>query len=218
VLWGAELEPSLLQCPIPVGASSPLEHNCSGKHAGFLASCRQMHWPLETYLLPEHPLQQEVCKRVGELLGLPAAELVMARDDCGAPTLQLQLAQMALLQAHLGGGGLPDLERLCRAMLAHPELVAGDGCFDTEVMRLGHQQVVSKGGAEGIQCLSRVGEGLGMAIKVEDGSSRAKHAVALHLLSQLDWLTPVSLEELRQRFQNPAPHLRLEVRGELRFD
>ena len=86
------------------------------------------------------------------------------------------------------------------------------------VMRLGHQQVVSKGGAEGIQCLSRVGEGLGMAIKVEDGSSRAKHAVALHLLSQLDWLTPVSLEELRQRFQNLAPHLRLEVRGELRFD
>jgi L-asparaginase len=125
---------------------------------------------------------------------------------------------MALLQAHLGGGELPDLERLCRAMLAHPELVAGEGRFDTEVMRLGHQQVISKGGAEGIQCLSRVGEGLGVAIKVEDGSSRAKHAVALHLLSQLDWLTPVSLEELRQRFQNPAPHLRLEVRGELRFD
>ena len=218
LLWGAELDPSLLQCPVPAGASSPLEHNCSGKHAGFLASCRQLHWPLESYLQPDHPLQQEVCKRVGELLGLPAAELVMARDDCGAPTLQLQLAQMALLQAHLGGGQLPDLERLCRAMLAHPELVAGEGCFDTEVMRLGHQQVLSKGGAEGIQCLSRVGEGLGMAIKVEDGSSRAKHAVALHLLSQLDWLTPGSLEELRQRFQNPATHLRLEVRGELRFD
>lgn len=218
LLWGAELEVEQLQCPVPRGCSSPLEHNCSGKHAAFLASCRQMHWPLETYLQPNHPLQQEVLKRVAELLAVPAAELVVARDDCGAPTLQLQLAQMALLYAHLGAGALPDLERLSRAMLAHPELVAGEERFDTELMRLGHGQVISKGGAEGIQCLSRVGEGLGMAIKVEDGSARAKHAVALHLLEQLDWLTPAGLEQLRQRFLEPAPHLRLSVLGELRFD
>jgi L-asparaginase len=103
-------------------------------------------------------------------------------------------------------------------MLAHPDLVAGEGRFDTELMRLGHGQVVSKGGAEGIQCLSRVGEGLGIAIKVEDGSGRAKHAVALHLLEQLEWITPMGLDELRQRFLRPAPHLRLTVSGELRFD
>ncbi len=218
LLWGAELEVEQLQCPVPSGGHSPLEHNCSGKHAAFLASCRQMHWPLETYLQPNHPLQQEVLKRVAELLAVPAAELVVARDDCGAPTLQLQLAQMALLYAHLGAGALPDLERLSRAMLAHPDLVAGEGRFDTELMRLGHGQVISKGGAEGIQCLSRVGEGLGMAIKVEDGSARAKHAVALHLLEQLDWITPAGLEQLRQRFLEPAPHLRLSVLGELRFD
>ena len=80
LLWGAELEADRLQCPVPRGGSSPLEHNCSGKHAAFLASCRQMHWPLETYLQPNHPLQQEVLKRVSELLALPAAELLVARD------------------------------------------------------------------------------------------------------------------------------------------
>jgi L-asparaginase len=218
LLWGAELDAQQLQCPVPAGGTSPLEHNCSGKHAAFLATCRQMHWPFESYLQPDHPVQQEVLKRVGELLGLPAAELVSARDDCGAPTLQLQLCQMALLMAHLGGGEQADLERLSRAMLAHPELVAGEGRFDTELMRLGHGLVLSKGGAEGIQCLSRVGEGLGVAIKVEDGAGRAKHAVALHLLEQLDWLTPVTLQDLRQRFMTPADHLRLEVLGELRFD
>jgi L-asparaginase len=218
LLWGADLDADQLQCPVPAGGTSPLQHNCSGKHAAFLAACRQMHWPLDTYLRPDHPLQREVLKRVGELLGLPAAELVAARDDCGAPTLQLQLAQMALLYAHLGAGALADLESLSRAMLAHPELVAGEGRFDTELMRLAHGQVVSKGGAEGIQCLSRAGEGLGVAIKVEDGAARAKHAVALRLLEQLDWLTPVTLEELRQRFQAPSAHLRLEVAGELRFD
>jgi len=218
LLWGAELDADRLQCPVPAGGTSPLEHNCSGKHAAFLAACRHLHWPLETYLQLEHPLQQEVIKRTGELLGLPAAELVAARDDCGAPTLQLQLAQMALLFAHLGAGEQPDLERLSRAMLAFPELVAGDGRFDTELMRGSHGQVLSKGGAEGIQCLTRVGEGMGMAIKVEDGAARAKHAVAVHLLEQLDWLTPLTLEELRQRFLAPADHLQLEVVGELRFD
>ena len=218
LLWGSEIEAEQLQCPVPDCGSSPLEHNCSGKHAAFLATCRRLGWSTESYLQKEHPLQQEVLKRVGDLLAQPAAELLTARDDCGAPTLQLQLAQMALLYAHLGAGSQADLERLSRAMLAHPELVAGEGRFDTELMRRGHGQVVSKGGAEGIQCLSRVGEGLGVAIKVEDGSARAKHAVALHLLEQLDWLTPMTLEELRSQFLQPAPHLRLEVLGELRFD
>jgi L-asparaginase len=216
LLWGAQLEVDQLQCPPPDADQSPLRHNCSGKHAAFLSTCRLLHWPLESYLQLDHPLQQEVLKRVGELLALPAAELVAARDDCGAPTLQLQLAQMALLFAHLGAGTQPDLERLCRAMLAHPELVAGEGRFDTELMRTSHGQVVSKGGAEGIQCLSRVGEGLGVAIKVEDGHSRAKQAVALHVLKQLEWLTPMSFDELSQRFLVIAPHLKLEVAGDLR--
>jgi L-asparaginase len=216
LLWGAEIEAEQLQCPVPMGATSPLEHNCSGKHAAFLATCRRLGWSTESYLQPEHPLQQEILKRVAELLGLPGEELLVARDDCGAPTLQLQLAQMALLFAHLGAGAQPDLERLSRAMLAHPDLVAGEGRFDTELMRRGLGQVLSKGGAEGIQCLSRVGEGMGVAIKVEDGSSRAKHAVALQLMEQLDWLTPGTLEELRSQFMAPASHLRIEVLGELR--
>jgi L-asparaginase len=218
ILWKADLDTEQLQCPTPRGKESPLEHNCSGKHAAFLATCRRMHWPLESYLQTDHPLQQQVLKRVGELLGMPGAELVTARDDCGAPTLQLQLSQMALLFAHLGASEQAELERLSRAMLAHPELVAGSGRFDTEVMRSSHGQVLSKGGAEGIQCLSRAGEGLGLAIKVEDGASRAKHAVALHLMKQLEWLTPLTLEELDQAFLRPNEGVRLEVNGELRFD
>ena len=119
-----------------------------------------MGWPLESYLQGDHPLQQEINRRVGEFLGLPAEELVAERDDCGAPTLLLQLSQMALLYAHLGASTHAELEQISRAMLAHPKLVAGDGRFDTELMSRSHQQVISKGGAEGVQCLNRTGAGL----------------------------------------------------------
>ena len=216
ILWNAELEATQLQCPVPAGGSSPLEHNCSGKHAAFLATCRKMAWPTESYLQNDHPLQREVNRRVAELLGLPADELIAARDDCGAPTLRLQLAQMALLYAHLGASTQAELEQISRAMLAHPHLVAGEGKFDTELMQRSHGQVLSKGGAEGIQCLSRIGEGLGVAIKVEDGARRAKQAVALHLLKQLDWLTPGGLEELEAQVLVLNPGVTLEVEGELR--
>ena len=216
MLWNAELESEQLQCPVPEGRSSPLEHNCSGKHAAFLITARKMGWPLETYLQGDHPLQQEVLRRVGELLGLPPDELVAERDDCGAPTLRLELAQMALLFAHLGSSTHAEFEQISRAMLAHPELVAGEGRFDTELMRRSHQQVISKGGAEGIQCLSRTREGLGVAIKVEDGARRAKHAVALHLLRQLDWLTPSGLQELGEKLLIVNPGVQINVEGELR--
>jgi len=129
----------------------------------------------------------------------------------------LQLAQMALLYAHLGASTQAELEQISRAMLAHPELVAGEGRFDTELMQRAHGQVLSKGGAEGIQCLSRIGEGLGVAIKVEDGSRRAKQAVALHLLRQLDWLTPSGLQELEEQVLILNPGVSLEVEGALRF-
>jgi L-asparaginase len=217
LLWKAELDPSQLQCPIPPNGDSPLQYNCSGKHAAFLATSRKMAWPLDDYLQGDHPVQVEVNRRVAELLGLPADELVAARDDCGAPTLRLQLAQMALLYAHLGASRHAELEQISRAMLAHPDLVAGEGRFDTELMRRSHGQVLSKGGAEGIQCLSRIGEGLGVAIKVEDGSRRAKQAVALYLLRDLEWLTPLRLQELEEQMLEVSPGVKLEVSGVLQF-
>jgi len=215
LLWNAELETDHLQCPIPDGARSPLEHNCSGKHAGFLITARKMGWPLDTYLRGDHPVQKEVNRRVAELLGLPSEELVAERDDCGAPTLRLQLAQIGLLYAHLGASTHAEMEQISRAMLAHPELVAGEGRFDTELMRRSHHQVISKGGAEGIQCLSRTGDGLGVAIKVIDGARRAKQAVALHVLRQLDWLTPSGLQELEEQLLLLNPGVHLVVEGEL---
>lgn len=102
-------------------------------------------------------------------------------------------------------------------MTHHPEMVAGQGCFDTELMRATQGDLVSKSGAEGIQCIGRVGEGMGLAIKVQDGAARAKYALALHLLQRMDWIQPAAAEMLGERFLSIGPYTRLEVEGELRM-
>lgn len=215
ILWRADIEPSALQCPIPEGKKSPLQHNCSGKHAGMLAVCRQRNWPLNTYLHRSNPVQKLILNKLAELLQMPGEELISAHDDCGAPTYSMQLRQMATLYAHLASGSNLDLERIVRAMTYHPLMVAGDGGFDTELMRLAEGELVSKSGAEGIQCIGRVGEGMGLAIKAMDGSKRAKHAVAIHLLKQMGWITPTVAEALAEDFMKLSPYMRLETVGEL---
>lgn len=215
VLWRSDIDPSKLQCPIPAGKKSPLQYNCSGKHAGMLAVCQQRHWPLETYLRRKHPVQQLILNKVAELLAMPAEEFISARDDCGAPTYILQLGQMASLYAQLASGDSLDMERVVRAMTHHPVLIAGDGEFDTELMRLTEGEIVSKSGAEGVQCVGRVGEGMGLAIKVADGAKRAKYAVAIHLLKQLGWITPSIAETLSETYMSLSDFKRLDVTGEL---
>jgi L-asparaginase len=215
ILWRSDIQPSALQCPTPLGKRSPLEHNCSGKHAGMLAVCRQQNFPLGTYLQHNHPVQQLILSKVSELLRMPSAELINAHDDCGAPTYFMQLAQMATLYAHLASGNSLDLERIVRAMTHHPNLVAGEGQFDSELMRLSQGEIVSKSGSEGIQCIGRVGEGMGLTIKVLDGAKRAKHAVAIYLLKQLGWITPELEEQLTETFMALGQYKRLDVVGEL---
>lgn len=215
ILWRADIDASALQCPIPEGKSSPLQYNCSGKHAGMLAVCQQRHWPLNTYLQHNHPVQQLIFGKIAELLRMPAAEFIHARDDCGAPTYLLQLTQMASLYAQLASGMNLDMERIVRAMTHHPALVAGEGEFDTELMRLTEGEIVSKAGAEGIQCIGRIGEGMGLAIKVMDGAKRAKRAVAIYLLQQMGWITPSVAETLAEKFMEINQFKRLEVVGEL---
>ncbi|NER80977.1 MAG: asparaginase [Leptolyngbya sp. SIO1D8] len=215
ILWKAELEPTMLQCPIPEGRNSPLEHNCSGKHAGMLALCQQRNWPIESYLHRNHPLQTLILGTVAELLGMPADEFIGAHDDCGAPTYLMPLHQMASLFAKLASGDNLEMERIIRAMTHHPDLIAGSGAFDTELMSLTGGELVSKSGAEGIQCVGRVGQGLGLAIKVRDGSKRAKYAVAVHLLKQLGWLMPEAAEELAEKYMVLSEYKRLDIQGEL---
>ena len=216
LLWNADIDIKKLKCPIPPNRQSNLQHNCSGKHSAFLATCKKMNWDLESYLMGHHPLQREIFRRVSELLKIPAEELIAERDDCGAPTLLLRLSQMAILYAHLSRSEQPEFEKITRAMTSHPDLIAGEGYFDSELIKRGHNKIISKGGSEGIQCVGLLGEGIGLSIKVEDGSKRAKHAVAIHLLRQLEWITPSAIEELNEIILQKKSGVYIEVEGQLK--
>lgn len=215
ILWRADIDPTMLQCPIPEGKHSPLQYNCSGKHAGMLAVCQQRNWSLNSYLQRNHPVQRLILGKVADLLRMPAEEFISAHDDCGAPTYFMQLGQMATLYALLASGDNLDMERIVRAMTHHPAMVAGDGEFDTELMRLSEGELVSKSGSEGIQCIARLGEGLGLAIKVMDGAKRAKYAVAIHILKQMGWISPSIAETLSETYMSLGNFKRLDVVGEL---
>jgi len=176
-----------------------------------------MNWPLDSYLKGDHPLQIEVFRIVSELLEIPSSEINAERDDCGAPTLYLKLLEMSRLYSLLSSSENAELEQISRAMTVNPTMISDNNKFDTEIIKASHGNVIGKGGAEGIQCLCKVNEGIGLALKVEDGSKRAKHAVSLHLLKQLEWISDLRIQDIEEKVFNFSEGVRIEVKGQLNF-
>jgi L-asparaginase II len=163
---------------------SRLNHNCSGKHAGFLCVCAARGWPFAGYRLPEHPLQQELSAEVGAATGLDPEGLPIAVDGCGVVTFGLSLERMAVAFGRLVRNELQGAERVVSAMTAHPALVEGPGVGGTELMQA-LPGAVAKGGAEGVLCAG-LADGSALAVKVEDGNSRAALPAAAALLGLED--------------------------------
>lgn len=159
-----------LECGLQEGRDpTPLAHNCSGKHAGFLAVCHARGWPTTGYRFAGHPLQELLHREVADAAELTTGEVPAAVDGCGVLTFALTLERMAYTFSRfpqLDGGA-----RIAAAMAARPELIGHEqGATDTDMMRL-RPGWIAKGGAEGLICAASP-EGLGVALKVEDGNMR----------------------------------------------
>jgi L-asparaginase II len=166
-----------LECG-PVDGSR-LRHNCSGKHAGMLCVCTAHGWPHGGYRLPEHPLQSLLLDVVAEAAELPSELIPTATDGCGVVTFALPLQAMAHAFSRFARRETPGADRVVAAMRAHPALIEGQGAPATEVMQAVAGSV-AKGGAEGLLCVG-FGDGRGVALKVEDGASRAVDPAAASL-------------------------------------
>jgi L-asparaginase II len=149
-----------------------IHHNCSGKHAGMLALCDVRGWEKTGYHLPEHPVQRGCHEAHAE-----AAEvepLATATDGCGVVTFAFPLERMAHAYGRLES--LAGGERIAAAMRARPDLIGGPDGADYALMRAAPGWL-AKGGAEGLLCAAGP-DGLGIALKAEDGASRG-HLPAL---------------------------------------
>jgi L-asparaginase II len=163
-------------------------HNCSGKHAGMLALCRSRGWDVAGYRLPGHPVQQMCRDTHGEAALVDAATLPTATDGCGVVTFALSLEQMARAYSRLAA--LPGGERIAAAMRARPDLVGGPDGVDFQLMRAAPGWI-AKGGAEGLLCAAGP-DGIGVALKAEDGAARPQRPALATFLAPLG----IDVEEL----------------------
>jgi L-asparaginase II len=176
-------------------------HNCSGKHAGFVAYCVQHGLALEDYLDPAHPLQQAIRHDVARAAGLPPLDLRLGIDGCSAPNYALPLSGRARAFARLASGDADgefgaSFAQLAAAMTAHPDLVSGTGRNDEAFMRAGRGDWVTKVGADGVQVIASTSRGQAIAIKIGDGNKTALFAASVAALDQLGWLDERQREEL----------------------
>jgi L-asparaginase II len=190
-------EPSAVKLIKQNAQQSPICNNCSGKHAGMLALAAFHSWRLENYLEPSHPVQVGIKRNIATFSGLDEEKIHVGVDGCSAPTFALPIRNMALMYARLAQGEIPPSKRIFELMAVHPEMIAGTDRFDTDFMKVMDGRMIAKLGAEGIRCLAVGGETpLGIAIKIEDGSTRASAAVILSVLEQLELITNEEITKL----------------------
>ncbi len=202
-------------------APTRLHNNCSGKHAAMLAFSHQSGWPTLGYEGVCHPVQQHALERVSLWSDVPVQRIVQAVDGCGVVAFGLPLQSMALAFARLGSAARRGDEvpaRIVSAMTSHPFLVGGTDRFDTVLMEETDGRVLAKVGAEGVHTIAVPDAGLALAVKVEDGASRAQYPAALTLLQWLGVLPTELPPRLAHFLRTPTFNTRGVQVGEVRVE
>lgn len=202
------------------GKPTAIHNNCSGKHAGLLATSLHLQSDIGSYHLPEHPVQQKILATLGLLSDLRPETIRMGIDGCGVPTFALPLANLALIFARLAEPKvLPTastqqaVRRIVDAMVHNPEMVGGTEVFDTDLMQAFQGKVVAKVGAEGVYGLGIREKGIGIAVKIEDGNARALPPVVMTVLDQLGLLGDTEKAALHKYYFPEVKNNRGEIVG-----
>lgn len=160
-------------------APTAVHNNCSGKHTGFLTTAVHKGEPTAGYVGYHHPVQQRILGVIEQMTGQDLSRAPWGVDGCSIPTVGLPLEALAYgmarlvetrdLPAHRAAAAA----RITRAWAAHPEMIGGTGTFDTRFMQALGGRVLVKSGAEGLCCAVVPEAGIGVAVKIDDGTGRA---------------------------------------------
>lgn len=170
------------------GSPGPLHNNCSGKHSGFVCVACALDADPVGYVTPEHRVQMEVRAVLEAMTGAVHGPDNRGVDGCSIPAYAVPLRALALGFARFGSGqGVPPVraaaaQRIRHAVAANPFMVAGTRRFDTVAMEILRQRAFIKVGAEGVYCGTLPEQGLGIALKIDDGAGRAAEVAMASLL------------------------------------
>jgi L-asparaginase II len=215
------LDETALQCGIhdPYDAASVMEirqnglsptrvhNNCSGKHAGMLALAVHQGHSFEGYMNKEHPVQQSMLAAISAMADYPEERISIGVDGCGVPVFVLPLHRLAMAYSRLAGTVRGAASTILESIASHPYELAGRARFDTQLVQATGGRIIGKMGAEGMYAAVHRAEGTGIAVKIEDGSSRALYPAVMEIMKQLQWLRPEEERELAS-FHCPLLHNR----------
>lgn len=191
-------------------APTALHNNCSGKHTGFLATALHRGEPTRGYAGYDHPVQARLRAVVGEMADLDLSEAPWGVDGCAIPTIGMPLRALALCMARMADpSGLHSARaeaaaRITAAWAAHPLLISGTATFDTDFMTAVGSRILTKAGAEGVCCAVVPEAGIGLAVKVEDGTTRAAGPAAAAVLRALGLIDAAEWERLGPVVEPPV--------------
>ncbi|MEO6527862.1 MAG: asparaginase [Gemmatimonadaceae bacterium] len=196
-----------------------LHNNCSGKHAAMLARAHTTGLPAYGYERHDHPVQQACLAEVAKWAGVSSQSIGLAIDGCGVSVFVLGLESMAAAYARLADAVRRSAEvpsRIVHAMQTRPFLVGGTDRFDSALIEATEGRCIAKIGAEGIHCVALIDEGIGIAVKVEDGAQRAQFPAVLTALQHYGALPKALPPRLAEFMHRPLRNTRGEVVGEVR--
>ncbi|MDQ0201717.1 asparaginase [Neobacillus ginsengisoli] len=179
-----------------------LYHNCSGKHMGFITVCRELGYPIEGYWEVDHPLQQQILNILSRLSEVPISEIKIGKDGCGVPVFAIPLKKMAMTYLKLACPDLikdPLLQKTVTQMISimneHPIMVASEQFICSLLLQ--DQNIVAKGGAQGVYCFGLKKERLGFSLKVLNGSEEVWPIIVAAILEQIGYKNKDTINSLR---------------------
>jgi len=199
-----------------------IHHNCSGKHTGLLTTALHLDLQLDNYHLIEHPLQELSLDILSDLADIDLKQYPMGIDGCGLPAPTMPLFQLGRAMARFANPvDLSDeraqaIYRLHQAISNEPLYIAGHGTVVSELNEVTTGSVLAKTGAEGVITAALPGRGLGIALKIADGSDRARSVALLAILDYLDVLSDDKKHKLQAHISPTIVNSRGHTVGEIR--
>lgn len=187
-------------------ASKPkrrLMHNCAGKHLGFLAYSKEEGYDMTTYTDVNHPMQREIKQYISDLSETPLDQMNLGMDGCGASIYAVPLKNMAVSYLKFA---IPELiedgemrqavTQIGHVMNAHPNIVASHDFICSVLLK--DPNIVAKGGAQGVYCLSLREEKISIALKVLSGTELLWPLIVAEILKKLNYRNHSTIERLQK--------------------